>query len=99
MLPEEKGNGEEGMARKMPSDLIPEELHLRLHEHPGRRVDPAFLGLLLKGLMRHGSERERCTVCDAVDHLDRDTPHDRLTTRVGISRGRRYSRQAERRKN
>ncbi len=85
--------------------LFPESLQFRLHERREPRIDPAFLGLLLKGLRCHGSETEKRAICDAVDQANRDPvhdrediypPHDRFASHCGIGRGRRYKRRAER---
>ncbi len=78
------------------NDLFPESLQLRLHERREPRIDPAFLGLLMKGLHRHGSEIEKLAVCNAVDQANRDSAEDRFASHRGIGRGRRYKRRAER---
>jgi hypothetical protein len=66
-------------------------------------VDNDFWRNLLRGIRRHGSELERQAV-ERVKNVLRtqsrfnvnDAPHDRLPSLIGISRGRRYNRQAER---
>lgn len=66
-------------------------------------TDSDFWKKLIRGLQRYGTPLGRRTVETARRTLQpqgrfnaNDAPHDRLPSLVGIGRGRRYRRQAER---